>query len=83
MLILSRKSGQKLIINDDIIVTVLDVGNGNVKIGIEAPPEAKIYREEIYQAVKLANMESKLSTISSFDALNNLNISSDGLVENK
>lgn len=83
MLILSRKSGQKLIINDDIIVTVLDVGNGNVKIGIEAPPEAKIYREEIYQAVKLANMESKLSTISSFDALNNLNISSHGLVENK
>ena len=83
MLILSRKSGQKLIINDDIIVTVLDVGNGNVKIGIEAPPEAKIYREEIYQAVKLANMESKLSTISSFDALNNLNISSDSLLENK
>ena len=52
MLILSRKAGQKIIINDNIIVSILDTGNGNVKIGIEAPPEAKIYREEIYQAVK-------------------------------
>ena len=73
MLILSRKSGQKLIINDNIIVTILDAGNGNVKIGIEAPPEAKIYREEIYQAVKSANMESKQSSISSFNKLNAMN----------
>ena len=73
MLILSRKAGQKIIINDNIIVSILDTGNGNVKIGIEAPPEAKIYREEIYQAVKSANIESKLSTISSFNELNTLN----------
>ena len=46
MLILSRKLSQKLIINDNIIVTILDAGSGNVQIGIEAPPEAKIYREE-------------------------------------
>ena len=73
MLILSRKSGQKIIINDNIIITILDAGNGNAKIGIEAPSEAKIYREEIYQAVKSANIESKLSTISSFNELNSIN----------
>ena len=73
MLILSRKAGQKIIINDNIIITILDAGNGNVKIGIEAPSEAKIYREEIYQAVKSANIESKLSTISSFNELNSIN----------
>lgn len=73
MLILSRKLGQKLIINDNIIVTILDAGNGNVKIGIEAPTDAKIYREEIYQAVKSANMESKQSTISAFNKLNSIN----------
>jgi len=73
MLILSRKSGQKLMINDNIIITILETANGGVKIGIEAPPEAKIYREEIYQAVKSANIESKLSTISSFNELNTMN----------
>ena len=77
MLILSRKLSQKLIINDNIIVTILDAGSGNVKIGIEAPPEAKIYREEIYQAVKSANMESKLSTISAFNKLNSMNNTND------
>ncbi len=73
MLILSRKSGQKLIINDNIIVTILEAGNGNVKIGIEAPPEAKVYREEIYQAVKSANIESKASSVSNFNELNTIN----------
>ncbi len=73
MLILSRKSGQKLMINDNIIITILETANGGVKIGIEAPPEAKIYREEIYQAVKSANIESKSSTISSFNELNSMN----------
>lgn len=77
MLILSRKSGQKLIINDNIIITILDAGSGNVKIGIEAPPEAKIYREEIYQAVKSANIEAKLSSISSFNELNSMNPNND------
>lgn len=73
MLILSRKIGQKLIINDNIIVTILESGNGNVKIGIEAPAEAKIYREEIYQAVKSANIESKASSVSNFNELNTMN----------
>ena len=72
MLILSRKIGQKLIINDNIIVTILESGNGNVKIGIEAPAEAKIYREEIYQAVKSANIESKASSVSNFNELNTM-----------
>lgn len=73
MLILSRKSGQKLIINDNIIISILETSNGNVKIGIEAPSETKIYREEIYQAVKSANIESKLSTVSSFNELKSMN----------
>lgn len=73
MLILSRKSGQKLVINDNIIVTILETGNVNVKIGIEAPPEAKIYREEIYQAVKSANIESKASLVSNFNELKSIN----------
>ena len=79
MLILSRKSGQKLVINDNIIVTILETGNGNVKIGIEGPPEAKIYREEIYQAVKSANIESKASSVSNFNELKSINNQSTNL----
>ncbi len=81
MLILSRKQGQKLIINDSIIVTILDNGTGNVKIGIDAPCGVKIYREEIYNAVKEANMESNKSTTNSFDKLNEITTHKNSIVE--
>lgn len=81
MLILSRKQGQKLIINDSIVITILDNGSGNVKIGIDAPAGVKVYREEIYKAVKDANLESRNSTTSSFDKLNEITTSTNSIVE--
>lgn len=81
MLILSRKQGQKLIINDNIIITILDNGIGNVKLGIDAPSGVKIYREEVYNAVKEANLESNKSTISAFDKLNEITTPENSIVE--
>lgn len=52
MLILTRKIGEAIIINDDIEIVVVDVHNNQVKIGIEAPREIEVYREEIYLRIQ-------------------------------
>ena len=55
MLILTRKQSESIIINDDIKVTVLNENHGQVKLGIEAPEDVKIWREEIYQKIQDAH----------------------------
>lgn len=47
MLILSRKSGETLLINDDIEIKIIDVNGDKVKIGIDAPKNVKILRKEL------------------------------------
>ena len=49
MLLLSRKTGQSIVINDDIVVTVVAVDRNRVRIGIRAPGYVPIYREEVVQ----------------------------------
>lgn len=48
MLVLTRKSGQSIIINDEIKIMVVQVKGKQVRIGIQAPQSSKIFREEIY-----------------------------------
>ena len=50
MLILSRHLNESFIIDDDIRITILDNKRGQVKLGIEAPDDVGIWREEIYQS---------------------------------
>ena len=52
MLILTRKKGQSLYINEDICISVRDIGNDSVRIAIDAPKDLKILREELMEAVK-------------------------------
>jgi carbon storage regulator len=47
MLVLSRKQSERLIIGDNIVVTIVRIAGGSVRLGIEAPPEVQIQREEI------------------------------------
>ncbi len=58
MLVLTRKTGQKLIIANEIEITVLETKGDAVKIGIEAPKHIAIYREEIYEEIKKANRQA-------------------------
>jgi len=51
MLILTRRVGEKLIIGENVIVTVLGVKGGQVRIGINAPRDVSVNREEIYQRI--------------------------------
>ena len=47
MLVLSRKLGEKIIIGDNIVVTVVKIDRNQIRLGIEAPQEVPVYREEI------------------------------------
>ena len=51
MLVLSRKAEESMYIGHDIKITVLDIRGGQVRIGITAPQEVKIHREEVYQRI--------------------------------
>ena len=53
MLVLTRKIGESFVIGDDIKITIIDIIGGNkVRVGIEAPHEVPVYREEIYTAYR-------------------------------
>lgn len=58
MLVLTRKPGERVLIGDDIVVTILDTRGDGVRIGFEAPPGVKIHREEVLRAVEDANVSA-------------------------
>ena len=72
MLVISRKNGQKIMINDNIVITVVESRNGQCKIAIEADKDVKIYREEIYYQIKLANLIGKNTDVSSVNSVSDL-----------
>ena len=51
MLILTRKVGESVLIGDDISITVLSVRGNQVKLGVQAPKEVSVHREEIYHRI--------------------------------
>ena len=70
MLVLTRKTDEKIKIGNDITISAVEIHGDQVKIGVEAPKDVKVFREEIYVAIK---NENKLAASSAnVDALRNL-----------
>jgi carbon storage regulator len=58
MLVLTRKSGEGIWIGDDIRIQVLEVRDNQIRIGIKAPPDKGILRDEVYERIREANVEA-------------------------
>ena len=70
MLVLTRRVDESLVIRDDIVVTVLSVEGDKVKLGIQAPPEVRILRQELCEAVRQQNLAAaRLGTDASAQVL--------------
>ena len=57
MLVLSRKNNESIVINDQIVVTVIEIRGDKVRLGIEAPKEVPVHRREVFDAIKRAQRE--------------------------
>jgi len=53
MLVLSRKRNEQIVIGEDIVVTLVEVGRAHVRLGIDAPRHVPVHRKEVYEALKL------------------------------
>lgn len=58
MLVLSRQRDESIIINNNIIVTIVDIRGDKVRLGIEAPTEYPIHRQEVYEAIQRENLKA-------------------------
>lgn len=55
MLIVTRRSGEKIMLGDDIVVHIMEIVGNSVRVGIQAPRSVPVYREEIWNAVREEN----------------------------
>lgn len=62
MLILSRKINEKIIIGDDISISIIEVRGDQVKIGVEAPRSVKVFRKEVHDAIMAENKAAAASS---------------------
>jgi carbon storage regulator len=58
MLVLTRRAGESVMIGDDVVITVLETRGDVVRIGINAPRDVQVHREEVYQDLQAANREA-------------------------
>ncbi len=68
MLIITRKLGEQITIDDDIFITLLEIKGAQVKIGIKAPKNVTIHRREIYERIRSENLKSLQIDESDLDA---------------
>lgn len=60
MLVLSRKKNENIVINDDIVITIIEIRGDKVRLGVQAPKEVPVHRQEVFDAIRRdkANQDS-------------------------
>jgi carbon storage regulator len=69
MLVLTRRAGESVMIGDDVIITVLEARGDVIRLGIEAPREVQVHREEVYRELQAANREAASPTEAAVEAV--------------
>ena len=64
MLVLSRKVGDRILIGDNITITVVKVGGGSVRVGIDAPPHMPVVRKELNEQIEAEQTEQEELSVS-------------------
>jgi len=59
LLVLTRKKGEKIVIGDNIVLTVVDIKGDQVQLGIEAPRDIPVHREEVYKEIQEENIKAR------------------------
>jgi carbon storage regulator len=72
MLVLSRRVGERLMIGDDVVVTVLEVRSDGVRLGIDAPRSVAVNRAEVLEAVQASNVAATTADDAAADSLRRL-----------
>ncbi len=58
MLVLSRHRDESIMIGDDVVITIVDIRGDKVRLGIEAPQDIPVHRQEVYEAIKRENRKA-------------------------
>jgi len=72
MLVLSRRIDERIMIGNDIVITVLEIHHDHVRIGIDAPRSIDVHREEVFRLVKAANVAAVTNESASLESLRSL-----------
>jgi carbon storage regulator len=62
MLVLTRRAGESVIIGDDVVITVLEARGDVIRLGIQAPRDVQVHREEVWRELQAANREAASPT---------------------
>ena len=72
MLVLTRRSGESVMIGNDVIVTVLEARGDVIRLGIQAPRDIQVHREEVFRELQAANREAASPTVDAVEAVTKL-----------
>lgn len=72
VLVFTRKKGESLVIGNEIEVTILNIGSGSIKVGVNAPRHISVHRQEVYESIKRENVAASQSQIPSPEVLKKL-----------